>query len=140
MSFIFTRTVRFQDTDAAGVVYFANILSICHEAWEESLAASGIELQLFFRNQTFATPIIHTSSDFFRPLYCGDRLTIHLTPQQLSSDTFEVNYQVFNPAEKLVAQVTIKHICINSVSRKRQELPTEIKQWLQMYEREQKAN
>lgn len=132
MPFIFTCTVRFQDTDAAGVVYFANILSICHEAWEESLAAAGIELASFFRNQSYATPIVHTSGDFFRPLYCGDRLTIHLIPQQLSSDVFEVNYQVFNIAEKLVAQVNIKHVCIHPVSRSRQELPIEIRQWLQI--------
>ena len=134
MTFILTRTVRFQDTDAAGVVYFANILSICHEAWEESLVTVGIELASFFRNQTYATPIVHTSGDFFRPLYCGDRLTIHLMPQQLSSNTFEVSYQVFNPAGQLVSQVIIKHVCINPASRSRQELPLEIKQWLQTYD------
>ncbi|MEO1763007.1 MAG: 1,4-dihydroxy-2-naphthoyl-CoA hydrolase, partial [Cyanobacteria bacterium J06629_18] len=26
MSFTYNRTIRFQDTDAAGVVYFANVL------------------------------------------------------------------------------------------------------------------
>ncbi|MFS8118916.1 MAG: acyl-CoA thioesterase, partial [Microcoleus sp.] len=45
MSFSYTRTVRFQDTDAAGVVYFANVLAMCHEAYEASLAASGINLK-----------------------------------------------------------------------------------------------
>lgn len=48
MSFYYTRIVHFQDTDAAGVIYFANILAICHEAYEASLAAFNINLRFFF--------------------------------------------------------------------------------------------
>jgi 1,4-dihydroxy-2-naphthoyl-CoA hydrolase len=56
MFFTYNRTVRFQDTDAAGVVYFANVLSMCHEAYEASLAASGINLKSFFNNPTVLFP------------------------------------------------------------------------------------
>ena len=42
MPFVYHRTIRFADTDAAGVVFFPNYLTICHEAYEESLAAAGI--------------------------------------------------------------------------------------------------
>ncbi|MBD2021122.1 1,4-dihydroxy-2-naphthoyl-CoA hydrolase, partial [Leptolyngbya sp. FACHB-36] len=45
MPFVYSRTVRFSDTDAAGVVYFASALSICHEAYEASLAAVGVDLR-----------------------------------------------------------------------------------------------
>jgi hypothetical protein len=40
MPFSYVRTVRLADTDAAGVVYFARTLSICHEAYEAALAAA----------------------------------------------------------------------------------------------------
>ncbi len=42
------RTIHFSDTDAAGVVYFSTLLSICHEAYENSLQVAGIELKTFF--------------------------------------------------------------------------------------------
>ena len=45
MPFVYRRTIRFADTDAAGVVFFPNYLAICHEAYEESLADDGIELK-----------------------------------------------------------------------------------------------
>ena len=86
MPFTYTRTVRFQDTDAAGVVYFANVLAMCHEAYEASLAASGINLKAFFSNPEVAFPIIHASVDFYRPMFAGDRLMIHLTPKQVTGD------------------------------------------------------
>lgn len=95
MSFTYQRIVRFQDTDAAGVVYFANVLAICHEAYEASLAASGIDLNTFFRGTDVAIPIVHASVDFMRPLRCGDRLEIHLTPTPLSSSEFAIAYRVF---------------------------------------------
>ena len=41
MPFTYERTIHFADTDAAGVVFFANYLRLCHEAYEEALAAAG---------------------------------------------------------------------------------------------------
>ncbi|WP_235656574.1 acyl-CoA thioesterase, partial [Fischerella thermalis] len=94
MTFTYHRTVRFQDTDAAGVVYFANVLTICHEAYEESLEASGINLKEFFSNPTVAFPIVHANVDFFRPMFCGDKLIVSLMPQKLSIEKFEINYEI----------------------------------------------
>lgn len=129
MSFTSSRTIRFQDTDAAGVVYFANVLAMCHEAYEESLAASGINLKSFFTNSTVAIPIVHASVDFFRPMFCGDKILIYLTPQYLGNDYFELAYRIVASNEQQAAKAITKHVCINPASRKRQELPIEVKQW-----------
>lgn len=132
MSLTYNRTVRFQDTDAAGVVYFANVLSMCHEAYEASLAASGINLKSFFNNPTAAIPIIHASVDFLRPMFCGDNLLIHLTPQQLGDNKFEIAYQIFeaSSSEQQLAKVITRHVCINPITRTRTQLPEAITQWL----------
>ena len=129
MSFIYPRTVRFADTDAAGVVYFANVLSMCHEAYEASLAASGIDLQSFFSDPTVAIPIVYASVDFHKPVFCGDRLAIHLTPQLLSEDEFEVCYQILI-LEQCVASAVTRHVCIDPANRTRKPLPNETIQWL----------
>ena len=42
------RTVRFGETDAAGVVHFLELFRWCHETWEESLERYGIVLQEIF--------------------------------------------------------------------------------------------
>lgn len=131
MPFNYTRTVRFQDTDAAGVVYFANVLAMCHEAYEESLAESGINLQLFFSNSSVAIPIVHASVDFMRPMFCGNKLRIQLTPSLVNDTTFEVNYQIFNgDSEDVLAKAVTKHVCIDPAIRKRKELPLNIKRFV----------
>ncbi|WP_414543986.1 acyl-CoA thioesterase [Nostoc sp. CCY0012] len=135
MSFIYHRTVYFQDTDAAGVVYFANVLSICHEAYEASLAASDINLKDFFTNPSVAFPIVHANVDFLRPVFCGDKLEINLIPQEISVNKFEINYEIM-VAEVVVAKAITRHVCIDVNSRNKQDLSSEIMQWLETNRRD----
>ena len=123
------RTVRLGDTDAAGVVYFATALSICHEAYEASLG--GIDFKKLLGG-TLALPIVHAEIDFFRPLFCGDVLEIDLTQTRLGDDKFQVKYQVFLAQDKthqVVAALT-RHVCIEITSRRRVTLPDFIVEWL----------
>ncbi|MER3491946.1 MAG: 1,4-dihydroxy-2-naphthoyl-CoA hydrolase [Mastigocladus sp. ERB_26_2] len=131
MTFTYHRTVRFQDTDAAGVVYFANVLSICHEAYEESLEASGINLKEFFSNPPVAFPIVHANADFFRPMFCGDKLIVSLMPQKLSLEKFEINYEIV-VADVMVAKAFTRHVCIDVTSRQKTELPQQMIEWLEV--------
>lgn len=135
MPFVYDRHVRFQDTDAAGVVYFANVLAICHEAYEASLAASGMNLREFFSPVATVFPVTHAEVDFLRPLFCGDRLSIHLIPRQISPQEFEIQYQIFRETapEKPASQALTRHICIDATNRKRQEIPQEIIYWLEKW-------
>lgn len=134
MSFLYQRTIRLQDTDAAGVVYFANLLSICHEAYEASLAAAGIDLRAFFSGQ-LAIPIVHAEIDYFQPLFCGETYQIAVIPTALNSlleqptDKFKLQYDL-RQAEQLVSRASTVHLCIDVPSRSRQPLPPEIQQWL----------
>ncbi|MBD2436074.1 thioesterase family protein [Nostoc sp. FACHB-110] len=129
MPFTYNRTVHFADTDAAGVVFFAKVLSICHEAYEASIAVSGIDLKDFFTHPLVAFPIVHANVDFFRPMFCGDELSINLIPQKLGVDKFEIAYEILI-ADVLVAKAITRHVCIDVKSRIKQELTPEISQWL----------
>ncbi|PZV11953.1 MAG: 1,4-dihydroxy-2-naphthoyl-CoA hydrolase [Pseudanabaena sp.] len=132
-AFIYDRTIHFRDTDAAGVVYFANGLSICHESYEASLAASGIELQSFFRGGAIAVPITHASIDFFKPMFCGDRIVVSLIKTLLSPESFQIEYQLFieGVEKNAIAKALTKHVCIDSITRKRCNLSQELIKWIE---------
>jgi 1,4-dihydroxy-2-naphthoyl-CoA hydrolase len=136
MTFTWDYTIQLRDTDAAGVVYFANIVSICHIAYEASLIAAAIDLKLFVKSSNFAVPITHVTADFLRPLYCGDRVAISLTPQEIDRGKFEIKYQILTidsaaaGRQVLAAAVTTIHVVIDAQTRTRQDLPTSLAQWL----------
>ena len=131
---IYERTIRFQDTDAAGVVYFANVLSMCHEAYEESLIRAGIEVRSFFSYGETVVPIVHASVDFFKPMRCGDRISIQLISKQLSESEFEIQYEILK--DKMVGKALTRHVCIDSQTRTRKLLPPELMYWLEQVSEE----
>lgn len=136
MPFLYDRTVHFRDTDAAGVVYFANVLAMCHEAYEASLAATGMNLQKFFSRRATAVPITHAHVDFLCPMGMGDRLHIHLTPHRLSSSEFEIAYQIVaeTALDRVLSRAVTRHVCIQVAERSRQDLPKPLVAWLTTWE------
>ncbi len=128
------RTVRFGDTDAAGVMHFQQLLRWCHEAYEESLERFGIAAASVFPTPAaapaVALPIVHCQADFLRPLVCGDPLAIQLAPQRLDQGTFEVRYS-FRSGEVAVARALTRHLAIEAAGRQRCALPDPIQRWLE---------
>ena len=132
MPFIYPRTTHFSDTDAAGVVFFANYLSICHEAYEEALSASGIDLKSFFADTGVVVPIAKSEAEYLRPIACGDKLGISVRAKSLSENSFEIRYEItrLGPPAKCAARIRTEHVCIDSASRARRALPPALAQWV----------
>jgi len=128
----YDRTVHFADTDAAGVVFFANYLTICHEAYAESLAASGIDLKGFFADHGIVIPIVKSEADYLRPLSCGDKLRVTVKPALLSEDSYEIRYEItrLGRSAKSAAHVRTEHVCIDSGTRARRALPGAMSDWV----------
>lgn len=137
MPFSYIYTAQFRDTDAAGVVYFASILSICHGAYEASLIAAGIDLKSFVSNPESAVPIVHVTADFFQPLYCGDRIEIGLVPRRIDAAKFEIKYHLKtpnpDPSRAIAAIATTIHVAIDPQLRKRRELPLLLVKWIELW-------
>lgn len=125
----YERLIYLTDTDAAGVVYFAHLLSICHQAYEFSLAQFGINIKDFLKNSLVALPITQAEIQFFRPLFCGDRIQIDFTARSLSENEFELQYKIYL-AEIMVGKARTRHVCIDPTVRQRIPFPQSLKNWL----------
>ena len=133
MGFSYLRTIHFPDTDAAGVVFFARYLSICHEAYEEALGAAGIDLRTFFAEHAVVVPIARSEASYLRPLSCGDRIRVDLEPALLSENSFAIEYTVMKlgaAGEKRAAVARTEHVCITTASRERMPLPAALARWI----------
>ena len=133
MPFAYSRTVHFPDTDAAGVVFFARYLSMCHEAYEESLAAAGVPLGSFFADQGVVVPVAKSEATYLRPLVCGDKLRIEVTPRLLTENSYALDYVIWKAGavDKRAAVACTEHVCISSKTRERLPLPANLKAWVQ---------
>ena len=131
------RTVRFGDTDAAGVMHFHQLLRWSHEAWEESLEQYGLTTSRVFpgsrgqqQQPTVALPVVHCEATFRRPVHGGDHLEVTVQPTRLNPGSFEVRCTFHHNSEE-VAQGLIRHLAIHAGSHQRCALPEAIDRWLE---------
>jgi 1,4-dihydroxy-2-naphthoyl-CoA hydrolase len=126
-------TVCLADTDAARVVYFANMLRICHEAYEYNLARAGIDLGEFLGKSKMAIPIVSCRARFLLPVYYGDRLSIFVKPESIGETEFQLDYEIKSTMVegKVLAIASTNHVCIDVKSRSRCNLPDSIRRWLE---------
>ena len=132
MSFSYTRTIRLADTDAAGVVYFAQTLSLCHEAYEESLASAGIALADLLGGNGVIVPISRSEAEYLRPLRAGEKVRIVVTPEPAGPDSFTTRFEVYRlgTPDKLAARVKTEHVCTSPAKRARVPLPDDLAAWV----------
>ena len=131
------RTVRFGETDAAGVVHFLKLFKWSHEAWEHSLEKYGIALGDVFPSSPINTsqlevslPVVNCEANYFKPLYVGDIVNIELYPEKRSDTSFILRSQ-FKKSGKKVGETNIKHVSINPITREKCLLPDHINLWLE---------
>ncbi len=132
MAFRHQRTIHFADTDAAGVVFFANYLAICHEAYEEALAAADIELKAFFADKNVIVPIAKSEAEFLRPLQAGEKVRVTVSPAVLTDNAYEIRFEIIRigPPDKIAARIRTEHVCLDARSRKRIALPSPLASWV----------
>ena len=131
----YARTIHFPDTDAAGVVFFARYLFICHEAYEEALAANGVNLATFFSDTGLVVPITKSEASYVRPLRCGDKLRVEVAPTRLSDNSYSLAFTLWRldpagSAPKRAAVARTEHVCIDAKTRERRPLPPVLAAWV----------
>ena len=78
-TFRFPVRVYYEDTDAAGVVYYANYLKFMERARTEWLSALGFDLAAVEREHGVVFVVHRVEIDFREPAQLSDRLDVTLT-------------------------------------------------------------
>jgi 1,4-dihydroxy-2-naphthoyl-CoA hydrolase len=113
MAFEHSLRVRFQHTDPAGIVFFANILVFCHEAYEELLRAGGMPLEEFLGKRAHVLPLGHAEATFKRPIRFGQLLRIRVTVGRLGDRSFRLEYDLFDEGSEHLATAATVHVSVD---------------------------
>jgi len=88
------RTVRFQDIDAAGIVFFARIFDYFHDAYAGLMASRGLPLPALLARTDWLVPLVRAEADYQRPLRHGDEVTVAVTAVALGRSSLTVDYLI----------------------------------------------
>lgn len=121
---VHTYTVRMNDTDAAGRIYFADQFRIAHETFEEYMASIGHHFGKFLTEYPFMIPIVHAEADYRKPLLVGDVLRIEVQVGRLGRTSFALDYRLLRIADGAdVGNVRVVHACIDKTTGQPTPLP-----------------
>ena len=118
-------TVRFGDTDPAGLVYYPNIFHYFHIALEEFFAARcGVSYQKLLTDERIGFPTVKTETQFFVPLVYGDSVDVEIfvSGTRNSSATFEYSARRASD-QTLCARATQIHVAMNLDTRRALRIP-----------------
>lgn len=109
--FVYERAVRFEDVDAASIVFFSRFLNYCHEAMEALLAPleGGYAALIVGRRQ--GMPAVRVEADFAAPLRFGDRMRIEVTVEHIGKTSCTFRY-VFQNAKDGSHVARIRHVVV----------------------------
>ena len=110
MSFSTTIPARFQDVDAAGVLFFGRIYDYLHMAYEEFWVSAGVDRAYFFSGAPWVVPIAHSEADYKFPIRHGDVVTVEIQVERVGRASFTLRYRVLGPRGAEDLRVTAKTV------------------------------
>ena len=123
MPYRYETTVKLYDTDAAGIMFFANYFRAGHDAYQAYLESCGFSFARVLDEGKLLIPIVHAEADYFQPLVVGDRLTIILTCTTISTHSFVLNFELQRADKSVAGSVRTAHAMIDRASNEKLPLP-----------------
>ncbi len=108
-----TRRILLNHTDAFGIAFTGQLVTIAMEAVEEVLAGTAMDYAAMLRERRFGTPVVHLESDFRRPLRHGQAAEIRVSCVRIGERSYSLRAEFFIGEDAPVATVTMVHACVD---------------------------
>ncbi len=108
--------VYFEDTDAAGIVYYANYLKFAERARTDMLRDLGISHAEMLTRDGLVLVVRRCEIDYLKPAKLDDLLTIETEAAKLGGASVELRQRVLRGKE-ILAELTVLVVCIGRNGR-----------------------
>jgi acyl-CoA thioester hydrolase len=124
MPSVFTWTVRvyYEDTDAGGIVYYANYLKFFERARTEWLRALGIHQQALLDMDGAAFVVRSARIDYVAAARLDDELTLTLQVERLGRASVQFAQQAWR-GDTLLSSADVKVGCIDAATMRPRAVP-----------------
>jgi 4-hydroxybenzoyl-CoA thioesterase len=107
----YRRPVRFEDVDAAGIVFFARYLNLCHEAMEAFFAGLKGGYSHLIMQRHIGLPAVAAQIAYIAPLRYGDVALIDTGVSHIGKTSCTLVYR-FRNEHNGAPVATIRHSCV----------------------------
>ena len=121
--------VYWEDTDAGGVVYYANYLKFMERCRTEWLRALGIDQRRLRAERGLQFAIVDVQVSYLRPAMLDDEVLVSAELMRMKGASFSFRQEIWRDAEQLI-EASTRVVCLDSNSLKPKAIPMDLfKEW-----------
>jgi acyl-CoA thioester hydrolase len=123
--FVWQARVYWEDTDAGGIVYYANYLRFLERARSEWLRARGVSQLAMARDPGVVFSVVALEAQYRRPARLDDMLSISCEPQWEGGASIVFAQRIWrDPLEEdLLVSASVRVACLDAATLKPRRLP-----------------
>lgn len=101
MTHRFNLRVYYEDTDLAGIVYYANYLRFIERARTEFVRERGVDQRALKEAEGIVFAVRHLEADYFAPARFDDELVVETTVEAITGARIVVRQEVLRAGDRL---------------------------------------
>ena len=110
--FSFSFKVYYEDTDAGGVVYYANYLKFLERARSDAIITSGITNTKLLNNFNVLIIVKSCNIEYLKPAKLEDNLIIYSKVTSNTKTSF-VMKQIIKRQSEIISHAEVRLVCVN---------------------------
>ena len=114
--------MRFQDVDAAGLVFYARFFDYFHDAYVSFLRERGAPLEAALQDGSWVAPLRGAEAEYLRPLRFGDAIEVSIAEVRLEETEYTIGYRVVTGGEAACVGRT-RHVSVDPETFRRCRVP-----------------
>ena len=125
LSFAASFDVYWEDTDAGGVVYYANYLRFLERYRTDWLRALGLDQQQLRAERKLQFVVVNITVDFLRPAVLHDEILVTAALKRLAGATIHFRQTIMRGDEQLI-DAAVRVACLDSGTLKPRAIPKDL--------------
>lgn len=113
---VYRLRVFYEDTDAGGMVYYANYLKFAERARTELLRAHGLSQRALAQDEGRTFAVRRVEADFLAPAHLDDELEVSTAVLEFKGARFAMG-QVIRRAADVLVRLKVEIACVNAHGR-----------------------
>ena len=126
MTFFWPVRVYYEDTDAGGVVYYANYLKFMERARTEWLRQLGFEQDDLRQRDGVLFIVQHVDLDYLKPGRFTDLLHVSVRIRRRGRASMELAQEVTRSPGELLCSGTVRIVCVDAASLRPRPVPAHV--------------
>jgi acyl-CoA thioesterase FadM len=124
-------TVRFEDTDARGILFYGRIQTLAHHLFEDFVVSEIVaRWEDWFQNDRVMAPIRHAEATFHHPMLPGRQYDGELTISKIGDTSVEITTRFVDrsaPEPVLCAETRVVKVFTDAARMRKVPIPSEIR-------------